>query len=444
MPKASKFSPDEGLTIYDLKDNDAVHWEDNTKLGAKNIIPFPYAYKTNFTDKGVTFTYDDTGIVNVNNTSTGSVRFYLVNELNDFNPFDEYGIDSFILSNSGLNSSQVYIEVAFYNNTAYAGVAQNTSQSNKIVINKPSVTFDRITIYIVIASGQVLSNNKIYPMLRFATDTDDTFASPIMTNKDLTYNVKSVYGGKRLSDENNIIPFPYYNGFSLSGTNIEYNVLSDGSIKVNASQSSSTRFYLVQVDEKWNPYNDYDELILADLGDRSAGMNVEIAFFNGSTYQNKVYNTNNSAVVRCPKPTDITFDRINMYIACGNAVTDKVYKPVVSPAYNSEFQTQVMSNKNLTDLITKTVSLYDMGNQSQFKFPITLRNSGGYTYGLIIADELVYHMSIHPNAVTLRKIMDTNDSRTLTATFSNDILTITSSNTLYGGIHVMVSENIKV
>ncbi len=156
-------------------------YADNGVLGAKNLLPFPYKEGTK-TLEGVTFTVNTDGSVTANGTATNTSYIYLFQ-----NEVYKMGKEC-ILNGCPANGSDNTYKIIFKDETT--GVYYE-DKGNGIVI--PSyVNTHTITSYIRIGSGTTANNLTFYPMLRLASDPDDTYVPYAMTNRELTEAIASV------------------------------------------------------------------------------------------------------------------------------------------------------------------------------------------------------------------------------------------------------------
>ena len=141
-------------------------YADNGVLGAKNLLP---NNATSQTINGVTFTVNADGSVTANGTASAQINL----NLNIALPLEagEYKVSCGI---SGV-SVNVYKNVSPW--TTYI-----LANSGKFTIPND----DTVVYRLVIRSGAVLSNAIIKPMLRLASDPDDTYQPYAMTNRELT------------------------------------------------------------------------------------------------------------------------------------------------------------------------------------------------------------------------------------------------------------------
>lgn len=148
----------------------------NGILGAKNLLP---NNATSRTINGVTFTVNSDGSITVNGTATNTAFFYFLG-------------DAFNNSGLTLNGTYKISSKNYISNVSYLRVGITNGAYENITEEK-EVTFNNNDIYaaIRINSGEVVSNVTLYPMIRLATDTDDTYVPYAMTNRELTEKVNA-------------------------------------------------------------------------------------------------------------------------------------------------------------------------------------------------------------------------------------------------------------
>ena len=140
-------------------------------LGAKNLLP---NNATSQTINGVTFTVNDDGTITANGTATAVANFNISLSISDTLSCILNGCPS-----GGSDNS--YRIGARYNNSGT--LTYNYDTGNGCKINDISIV-DRV--FIQIASGQTVNNLVFKPMLRLASDPDDTYQPYAMTNRELT------------------------------------------------------------------------------------------------------------------------------------------------------------------------------------------------------------------------------------------------------------------
>ncbi len=165
------------------------------EVGAKNLIPYPHTITNSFTQDGVTYTENEDGSVTLSGTYTGNDVYYY--EIADY--FNNNS--NFIMEKGkrykytqGTNSIAIGNGKAFSYAQWRVGSSGSYGYSNVQLDGSvfiPSGTIDLdfypADCYIEIQVGAVFDPAvTIYPMLRLAEDTDETYQPYAMTNKELT------------------------------------------------------------------------------------------------------------------------------------------------------------------------------------------------------------------------------------------------------------------
>lgn len=184
MSEFNKYSTDGGATFIDVEDSNAVHWADNAVLGAKNLADFNNAVTASTTYGGLTYTNNNDGLFIVNGTkdssSTGTTSISLIENFKIAN--GRY------LITDGINNRPA--STHFRINGYYAGsstrdwnVASTDQNGGLFIVDG---TYDHFQLQIEIKNNVTYDNLTFYPMIRLASDTDDTYAPYAMTNRELT------------------------------------------------------------------------------------------------------------------------------------------------------------------------------------------------------------------------------------------------------------------
>jgi hypothetical protein len=203
-----------GTSINDRSNALAVQWDgtvvfqDNStmksaktvyevmgKMGAKNLLTYPYENVSPKVINGVTFTVNDDGSVNANGTANGYAYYDFKNENSNFKlPQGDY-----VLSSNQVFVSQNYLGIWYKEAPAIAGVviAVCNNFTNTAAFTITPEMADNIyngtgylLIRLVYEDGTIADNVTVYPMIRTADDTDDTWQPYAMTNKELTDKLK--------------------------------------------------------------------------------------------------------------------------------------------------------------------------------------------------------------------------------------------------------------
>lgn len=156
--------------------------------GSKNMLQYPYRGVTQ--GSGVTFTDNGDGSITANGTVAAGIdeRYSFTLKALKLIPGREYIITTGIDAEHPAPASNKYgISVVLYNGSTYTGLSFNTLNATEKRFTAPTdVAFDSAWSYLFIYPGTTVTNLTMYPMLRLAEDTDDTYEMPAKTNKELT------------------------------------------------------------------------------------------------------------------------------------------------------------------------------------------------------------------------------------------------------------------
>lgn len=142
---------------------------------------------TTQTMSGVTFTVnkDSNGNVlniNVNGTPSADIYFRISSKFNKNGTYYLNGI---------VNGSNTFRMQAYVYNTSNVFQRSYTDYGEGVEITINDGEYANIEI-VIIASGGAISNTKVYPMIRLASDPDDTYVPYAMTNRELTDGLNTV------------------------------------------------------------------------------------------------------------------------------------------------------------------------------------------------------------------------------------------------------------
>ena len=163
-------------------------YADNGVLGAKNLLPNELKAKT---VGGVTVTINDDNSVTLNGTSTETLDnlLELSSKINDILEVGKRYVLTGCPANGGLNS---YALVWRLNNASAPGLPGFDDGDGS------EFTWQQFTGYVAIRiriqSGYTCNNLTFKPMIRLASDPDDTYQPYAMTNAELTEKVTTNSG----------------------------------------------------------------------------------------------------------------------------------------------------------------------------------------------------------------------------------------------------------
>lgn len=148
--------------------------------GAKNLIPYPY-HETTKTTNGITFTDNGDGTITVNGTATQNSTFYFTPS--SWNNEEIKGNVKLSSGGAPLNSNfKITVETP-------SGTNKNLQDNGELSL---TITAAIKNIRLFVANGTTVDNVTIYPMIRLASDTDNTYQPYAMTNKQLTEQVAAL------------------------------------------------------------------------------------------------------------------------------------------------------------------------------------------------------------------------------------------------------------
>jgi hypothetical protein len=241
-----KGQPGDGSgTSYDdteIKSEINDTWKAQGELGAKNLLPYPYAQKS-WTKAGITYIVDDKGRISTSGISTGNTDFSLSQhcllEMGDY-----------IISDGCPNKAGQYLVVWYKHDSVTDTLAtvKFDTFARFSITQEQADAMKNGEAFIVIrlasdGSGKDWNNLTFYPMLRLASDTDDTWQPYTLTNYELdnriTNEVNNIYQLQGELGAKNLLKYPYYDTSKAMG-GITFTVNDDGSVTMNGTSTSSS------------------------------------------------------------------------------------------------------------------------------------------------------------------------------------------------------------
>lgn len=149
------------------------------QMGAKNLIPFPYV-NTSQTINNVEFTVNGDGSISADNAASAITQFRLYGWTTGLSPL-LLRKGTYILSGcpsgGGVNSLRLYL----HNQDSSITIADD-GEGTQFTLSDDTY----VGIAIRVANGYDADGKTVYPMLRLAADTDDTYRPYAKTNRQLT------------------------------------------------------------------------------------------------------------------------------------------------------------------------------------------------------------------------------------------------------------------
>lgn len=180
----------EQTDIGQVNEEIADIWKANGVLGAKNLI-FNQRAGHSDTFNGITYTFNYDGSVSLDGTASANTYIYLWDSSIWANEKFKAGSYKASASLNKSSETKVYFGADKRNASSYIAQYFNIGVNSTVPVEK-EVNSDGdyyISYWVKIESGNTVDNVKIYPMLRLAEDTDDTYQPYAMTNYELTQKI---------------------------------------------------------------------------------------------------------------------------------------------------------------------------------------------------------------------------------------------------------------
>lgn len=382
MADISKISPDNGTTIYNLKDIEArkrvpeVLLKDTVGWTGKNLLKIPASVVTQ-TINGVTFTVNSDGSITANGTASAQTLFE-VTKIYD-------AVEKCIFSGCPKSGSTTTYDLRM------GGSPSDYIDYGEGVYIERNVPTTFLGVYIVIRSGQTVSNLTFYPMLRKSDILDSTY-EPYHESVEQTLRDAEVIEGKN--------KFVWDVGIAQANTALSY---SDKGEAIRVYTVSNATYRRAEWVEAVEPNTDYIISCGANvtsgtgaaqvrtsggttivLSDRfTSSKNVELKFNSG-------VNTSVVIVLYCTWDTseagDITFNNVMLcteeewnkshdfepyYIPLKDSKFDRVEQRALG-AYNllnlNKDNVRIISGSNGYDLTANGIRVYNTKETDSYSF----------------------------------------------------------------------------
>lgn len=293
------------------------------KLGAKNLLPNNAVSQT---INGVTFTVNTDGSVTANGTATGSINL----EIGNITPSL---VGTSLKMSDESTSTGVYMFISYILNGSTQYITDKT-------FTIPNNSID-IKVYIHVNSNYS-GNVTVYPMIRLASITDDTYQPYAETNLQLTQNKLSQ------SDyaESGAVNFAPNNISSQVLNGVTFTVNSDGSVTAsNNSASANIRLVLGTIILKAG--------VTYRINDNQNGTYSEIAthgcFVRRKSDSYWLLSTANNNIPSILTPTTDEEVEIGIFINSGNNANRTIYPMLCLDSYKGTYVPYAKTNAELTE-----------------------------------------------------------------------------------------------
>lgn len=211
-------------------------------MGAKNLNSLPYYHPSGRVNNNVTWTVDSDGILTANGKATNGNSIFSCHSRIKGNATDKIVPNGrYILSGcpSGGSDSTYWVQFDIARDGSAYTLATDYGDGVEIVLNGDDYSNDEVVIQIQckVRNNYTADNLTFKPMLRLATDNDNTYQPYAQTNKELTENKvdwasENVLGGK------NLVIQPYtYGGGTIQQVAVTIN--DDYSIRLNGTAGNN-------------------------------------------------------------------------------------------------------------------------------------------------------------------------------------------------------------
>lgn len=150
------------------------------ETGAKNLCPNKLI---NASPSGVTFTHNDDGTISLSGTATANADCPFLDTRDNNMPL--FLKDVPIIVSKGFSNEHIKIVANAYNDSTWVKTLL-TLTGEEALLTMDYSNYNRVRFTVFVDNGTNTSGVIVYPMIRFASDTDTTYATYTMTNRELT------------------------------------------------------------------------------------------------------------------------------------------------------------------------------------------------------------------------------------------------------------------
>lgn len=187
---------------------------------------------TTQTINGVTFTVNADGSITANGTASDYTAIII-----STNIFKNYANIPLVCS-AGNKSNSIYLRLWNRSNSTWYRFSTNLDD----IYVTPSETDANkdIEYQFVMLRGATVNNIKVYPMLRDASITDDTYEP---YHESVEEEIEQIYADNGVLGAKNILPYPYKDS-TKTANGLTFTDNGDGTITINGTATANTTFSL--------------------------------------------------------------------------------------------------------------------------------------------------------------------------------------------------------
>lgn len=304
------------------------------KNGAKNLLPNIGASNT---INGITYTVNEDGSVTADGTATSNSEFILIQHNSDIATEFKQNIigKTLILSGcpDGGGSSKYHVR-----KWGQGSSGTYYDQGKGVTLTPTLEEYDSYTwnFQIRIMSGTTVSNLLFKPMLRLASDADNTYQPYAKTNRQLTEDCVDWDNFSKLGAVN----YSPNNFTDKTNRGITFDVADDGTITVNTESGGAT------ANENVNISFTLKKGTYKLTGCPSGGSNTTYRLYvaAGSNY----FDYGDGVIFTLASDTTVT---LYCSVLSGAVITTPItFKPMITvPSYNGDYVPYAKSNRELTE-----------------------------------------------------------------------------------------------
>lgn len=327
-------------------------------LGAHNLVPFPY-FASSYTTNGITFTVNSDGTITANGTATALAIFDAINgEL--YAPFSLDAGDYILtdgLAAADYSNAYTAITLMHSDGTTEYNYADTSTNNNDFTMPSPS-TIKYFYLGCCIKAGATVSNLVFKPMIRLASDYDETYRSYAPKNNNLlSYAANGILGAKNLLPLNlenikSLNTAGTWSGNAYTQNGITYTVETNSygsvaDIKVNGTSSAVNNDLVLHSGDLTNFAG---KLLTGNPGADHTSIRAELI---GSPYTNYGNDSGNGVIIKNGVGANC---KIFIRVDPSTTVSNQIFKPMVRLANDSDptFRPFAMTNLQLTNAFVRT------------------------------------------------------------------------------------------
>lgn len=227
-----------GYQVPNIPDNtEVMTWDANKLVGARQLVKYPYQFES-LEKNGITVTSHNSYVI-VNGTASDNSDFpilkrYPVDSFHMYLPIGRYRLVSktnkaFSVRDDNYCYLGTTYNGAFIPITGTGNMSFNISYEFEITENTQSDYKDAtgavlVAFYFMMLKNTVANNVRVDFMICPADDKDDSISSYIMSNYELTRNVRRYYKGDTIGTTETSHYGSYYGFVTSAGTELQFTI----------------------------------------------------------------------------------------------------------------------------------------------------------------------------------------------------------------------------